>query len=227
MLLHGTVVTMVEDDPRDGVALSIDGTRIHCVWFGVDKIGEAHGPILDVGGRVILPGFLDGHTHAEVGSVALMGADCRAPKCATISDLQDSLRDALDRADARDGWLVGQGNLFLDQKLAEKRLPNRGDLDAVSHDIPIVVQAGGHASCVNSRVIELRGLDDFYPAHTNMGDLVIERDASGRPTGVLGEMDKFLGIPSPSDSALREALRDGIHEIFGSSELRGVGSFNQ
>ncbi|MDA2986134.1 MAG: amidohydrolase family protein [Actinomycetota bacterium] len=220
MLLRGTVVTMAEGDSRDGSALSIEGDRVGRVWFGDDSVRKAEGEAgWDVGGRVILPGFLDGHTHAEVGAVALIGPDCRAPRCSSISDVQDSLRDALDRADARGGWLVGQGNLFLDQKLAEKRLPNRDDLDAVSRDMPIVIQAGGHASCVNSKVIELRGLDDFHPEHTNMGDPVIERDSSGRPTGIVGEMDKFLDIPSPSESVLHEALRHGIQEIYTS---RGV-----
>ncbi len=225
MLLRGTVVTMAEGDSRDGSALSIEGARIGQVWFGDDPVSRATGePGWEVGGRVILPGFLDGHTHAEVGSVALIGPDCRAPRCSSISDVQDSLRDALDRADARGGWLVGQGNLFLDQKLAEKRLPNRDDLDAVSRDVPIVIQAGGHASCVNSKVIELRGLEDFHPEHTNMGDPVIERDSSGRPTGIVGEMDKFLGIPSPRESVLREALRKGIREIYTS---RGVTTFTE
>lgn len=144
MLLRGTVVTMAEGDSRDGSALSIEDARIGKVWFGDDPVSRATGePGWEVGGRVILPGFLDGHTHAEVGSVAVIGPDCRAPRCSSISDVQDSLRDALDRADARGGWLVGQGNLFLDQKLAEKRLPKRDDLDAVSSDVTIVIQAGG------------------------------------------------------------------------------------
>lgn len=216
MLIIGKIISMDAKAPSDGAALRVLDNVVDEVLLstdGVDLQSEA-GDAWDIGNRVVLPGFIDGHTHAEVGSVALLGADCRAPANSSIADIQDSLRDALDRAEARGGWLVGQGNLFLDQKLKERRLPNRHDLDAVSKDVPIVIQAGGHASCVNSKVIEMRGLDEFRPAYSNMGDPVIERDADGHPTGILGEMDKFLDMPSPEASVLKEAMKAGISDIY-------------
>ncbi len=144
MVLRGRVQTMAESGPASGSGVVVTNGRVERILDSASA-SEDHGAsvVLDVGARTILPGFLEGHTHVEVASTALSGVDCRAPLVNSIEEIQDQLRDNLHRSDARGGWLVGQANLFFDQKLREKRLPNRDDLDSVSTDVPIVIQAGG------------------------------------------------------------------------------------
>ncbi len=215
MVLRGRVQTMAESGPASGSGVVVTNGRVERILDSASA-SEDHGAsvVLDVGARTILPGFLEGHTHVEVASTALSGVDCRAPLVNSIEEIQDQLRDNLHRSDARGGWLVGQANLFFDQKLREKRLPNRDDLDSVSTDVPIVIQAGGHASCVNSKVIELAGLDEGVPNQSKMGGPVIERDSSGRPTGIIGEMDQHLSMPALEPAVLEDALVVGVHDLY-------------
>jgi predicted amidohydrolase YtcJ len=102
------------------------------------------------------------------------------------------LRDNLGRADH--GWLVGQGNLFFDQKLADRRLPTRAELDSVSTTVALAVRAGGHVTVLNTRALELAEITRAYeaPEHSVTGKPIVEREPSGEPSGVVTEMDNLL-----------------------------------
>lgn len=83
-------------------------------------------------------------------------------------------------------WLVGYGNLFYDQKLAERRLPTRDELDSVSITHPIVVHCGGHVSVLNSAALELARVERFLGGSTEGlwgGRPVVELDSAGRQPG--------------------------------------------
>jgi hypothetical protein len=170
-----------------------------------------------VGDRVILPGFVDPHVHFEHYAVGRgRGVDVRVPGCLTISDVLDKLRDGLSAVDANGGWLIGYGNLFFDQKLAERRLPSRVELDRVSSSVPIVVHCGGHTSVLNTRALELAGAERFLNggAAGLWGSPVVEVDSAGQPTGVVAEIDGHLPIPAVSASDLRTYLETTYSELF-------------
>jgi predicted amidohydrolase YtcJ len=99
--------------------------------------------------------------------------------------------------------VIGQGSFMLREKLREGRLPTLAEMDAAVPDRPALIRAGAHISVVNSRALETIGVDDaFVPppgAH-------VERDAAGRPTGVLIEMYWHLGLPPFSMEETREAV---------------------
>jgi predicted amidohydrolase YtcJ len=152
--------------------------------------------------------------------------DCRAPRCRTVADVLDTLRDNLWRAEDS-GWLVGQGNLFLDQKLEDKRLPTREELDSVSRDVAIVLRAGGHTSVLNSKGFETSDVVRYAGQEGMMGGAVIEVDDGGRPTGVISELDKVLPLPQPSVEALREEIRDGARELFTRYGVTSVGEISE
>lgn len=211
--LRGAVLTMSERGEAEAGQLLIEDGRIAAVGAAAaERSGSS--TVWDFGDRVILPGFIDVHSHIEVGAVAAMGVDCRVPSVHSISEIQAALSERLGDADSRGGWVVGQGNLFLDEKLVDGRLPSRRDLDAVSRDVPIVIFAGGHVSCVNSRAIEVARLDPDNPPESTMGTPLIEVDEAGEPTGRIGELDAALGVPSPTEVQLRQALEDSLRDMF-------------
>jgi predicted amidohydrolase YtcJ len=184
--------------------------------------------VRDVGDKPIMPGFVDVHAHMEVAARTLyQTVDCRAPRCGNIEDVLQTLREHLD--DAVDGWLVGQANLFFDQKLAEKRLPTRAELDSVSTEVAIAVRAGGHVSVLNSRALELAGIDRSYQAadYSITGMPTVLRDSGGEPTGVVKEMDNLLPLPKLSGDGLRRAIQQGVRELFTANGVTTIGEISE
>lgn len=183
---------------------------------------------VDVGSRPVMPGFVDVHAHMEVAArTAYQTVDVRAPGCADVGAVLHRLREALPRA--VDGWLVAQANLFFDQKLADRRLPTRDELDSVSRDVAIVIRAGGHLSILNSRALEIAGIDRTYAAadYSITGLPTVDRDETGEPTGVVREMDNLLPLPQLSGEALRAALKEGVHNLFTRHGVTTVGEISE
>lgn len=230
VLLSDKVLWLKEDAPdgpgfvavRDGLICGA-GAREEAARF----IGGAT-MVRDLRRRPLAPGFVDVHAHMEVASrMRYQTVDCRAPRCATIQQVLAELRAHLD--DAVDGWLVGQANLFFDQKLAEKRLPTRQELDSVSTEVAIVLRAGGHISVLNSRALELSGIDSNYQAvdHSITGLPAVIRDANGEPTGVIKEMDSLLPLPQLAREDLESAIRDGVRDQFSRFGVTTIGEISE
>jgi predicted amidohydrolase YtcJ len=229
VLVSENVITMAADaGPVDG--LLIRGGRIERLIRRDEVPGLASdGAVVDdVGSRPVLPGFIDVHAHAEVAAWAAYGTvDCRAPECGGVEDVLAVLSDAV-RAGASE-WVVGQGNLFLDRKLREGRLPTRSELDRVSRKVPIALRAGGHLSVLNSRALEVAGIDREYqpPASSITGQPTVIRDADGQPTGVIKEMDNLLPLRRPDRATLAAAISDGLATMFLSNGVTTIGEISE
>ncbi|MEA2291422.1 MAG: hypothetical protein QOF17_442 [Solirubrobacteraceae bacterium] len=228
ILASDRVITMAGRDEAGAVAIA-DG-RIQGV-LRRDEIEAARGPgteVRDVGARPVLPGFVDVHAHSEVACRAAYGTvDCRAPECGTVDDVLEALRAGLE--DHRGGWLVGQGNLFFDRKLAERRLPTREELDRVSRTVPIALRAGGHVTVLSSAALADAGIDAGYvaPTHSITGRPAVERDAAGEPTGVVKEMDNALPLPHQDRDTVRAAIEEGIHRLFTRNGVTTIGEISE
>jgi predicted amidohydrolase YtcJ len=226
--LTGDIRTMEAAQPRARVVV-VEGEQI--VEVGGDEllrdVREAGVRIVDVGDRTVLPGFIDPHAHVEIGCRALTEmVDCRAPTHRTVSDVLETLRENLWRAEDS-GWLVGQANLFFDQKLEDKRLPTREELDSVSKDVAIVIRAGGHTSVLNSKGFKISDVIDYAGREGMMGGAVIEVDSAGEPTGVISELDKVLPLPEPDQDTLRSEIREGAHDLFTKFGVTSVGEISE
>ncbi|MEN2738353.1 amidohydrolase family protein [Microbacterium sp. X-17] len=174
------------------------------------------GGVLDFGDRVVLPAFVDPHAHTEVSSLALSTmVDCRVPRCRTVADVLDALRDGLVGFPTGQGyWLTAQANLFFNQKLADGRYPTRDELDSVSKTVPIVIHAGGHTSLLNSAAIEASDLGRFAGnAAGAMGGAIVELGSDGKPTGLVSEIDAMLPIVAPPFD-MADVLQTGVAQLF-------------
>jgi len=227
------IYPMASADERaiDG-AVTIANGRIEAI-VPRPQVDELRGPdtqLIDVGERAVLPGFVDPHAHSEVACRATFGTlDVRAPECASIPELQARLADGLPDAE-RTGWVIGQANLFYDRKLREGRLPNRDDLDHVSKRIPIAVRAGGHVTILNSRALELAGIDGAYvpPEHSVTGRPVVDFcPCHHEPTGVVKEMDNLLPFPAEDRDSIRAALVSGLHDLFTVNGVTTIGEISE
>jgi predicted amidohydrolase YtcJ len=230
VLLCDRVITMEPGAATDATAVLIRAGRIVRL-FPREQLAEVAGEnaeIVDLGHRALLPGFVDVHAHSEVVCRTLYDTiDCRAPECKNVADVCDALSSGASRA--RSEWIVGQANLFFDRKLAEGRLPTREELDGVSRQRPIALRAGGHITVLNSKALEVAGIDkDFVPPpHSVTGLPDVGRDQDGNPTGIIKEMDSLLPLPDLSKAELRAALEQGYRQYFTRFGVTTVGEISE
>ena len=130
--------------------------------------------IIDLGGKTVLPGFIDSHMHLDELGEYLSMLDLRGVQ--SIEELKEKLRKF---GEKKDGWLRGHG---WDQELfEEKRWPTRHDLDEVVNDRPVMLsRVCLHAAVLNTKALEVTGLVDW-----DSEDVI--RDENGEPTGIVKE----------------------------------------
>jgi len=158
--------------------------------------------VVDLAGRLLLPGFQDAHVHPIFAGVDRLQCDLREARgrdgvLASIRAYGDAHRDA--------EWIVGSGWSMAD---FEHGTPRREDLDAILPDRPAFFpNRDGHSTWVNTRALELAGIDRDTP---DPDDGRIERDPDGTPTGSLhegaGDLVERL-IPEPTGDMMAEGLR--------------------
>jgi hypothetical protein len=196
VLWHGRVFTARPDEPPFAGGVAIVGDRI--VAVGDDEAVLAAAPRdaqrVDVGGRSILPGFVDAHHHLAFTGAELAAVDVRYPGVASIAELVERVAEAAERTP--DGqWIRAVGmnpELFRDG-----RLPTRWDLDAATRVHPVLVQhMSGHHALANSLGLDVRGLADDA-VDPEGGHLA--RDDRGRLTGYCLDAAQQLVVPPAVD----------------------------
>ncbi|MEM7462101.1 MAG: amidohydrolase [Pseudomonadota bacterium] len=190
----GPVYTM-NDDAMEAEAVAIKDGRIIAVGTS-DEVKAHKGDdtqLIDLGGRTMLPGFVDSHGHVVLGGLQALSANLLAPPDGEVTDiasLQETLRNwAEDNKDAveRIKLIVGFG--YDNATLKELRHPTREDLDAISTEIPVyLVHQSGHFGAANSKALEVGGITAETPDPPGG---IIRRDANGEPDGVLEETAHF------------------------------------
>ena len=166
----------------------------------------------DLGGRFVCAGFNDSHMHLLNYGQTLFSA-ALAPHTASLGGMLSYLKDWLREHPPREGqWLTGRGwnqDYFTDVS----RMPNRRDLDGISADIPIMItRCCGHCCVVNSRVLELAGIDAGTPSPAG-GSIGTE---DGEPDGRLYDnaIDLLSGVlPLPGKEELKEMIRLACAEL--------------
>lgn len=181
----GEVITL---DPTDRVvsALATEGSRIVAVGDDAAVAPWLDGArIVELGGRTLLPGFIDAHGHFPGSGIFAVAVDLNSPPIGDIGSIEDLVERLRLRADdTREGeWVIGMG--YDDSLVAEGRHPTRDDLDRVSEHHPVgIVHISGHLGVANSAALERIGVGPDTPDPTGGR---IRRDATGAPTGVLEE----------------------------------------
>jgi predicted amidohydrolase YtcJ len=195
----GPILTM-NDAALRAEAVAVKDGRILAVGPGVEvlKTRSPQTEMIDLKGRALLPGFIDGHGHVMLGGLQALSANMLAPPDGAVTDiasLQQALRDwaAANQAAVKAiNLIVGFG--YDNAQLKELRHPTRDDLDAVSSDVPvIVIHQSGHLAALNSRALELAGYDS--QTKDPAGGVIQRRAGSTEPNGVLEENAFNAALP--------------------------------
>ncbi|WP_138465868.1 amidohydrolase [Poseidonocella sp. HB161398] len=193
----GPILTIVEAQPRAEAVAVRDGRIIAVGPLAamVDLQGEAT-EVFDLGGRTMLPGFVDSHGHVVMGGLQALSANLLAPPDGRVTDIA-SLQETLRAWAAENAAIVSEVKMIIgfgydNAQLAELRHPLREELDAVSADLPVmIVHQSGHLGVANSKALELAGIGAGTP---DPDGGVIRRAADGAPNGVLEEYAFFTAI---------------------------------
>lgn len=204
--IGGTVLTL---DPagRRVRALAATGGRITALG-SERELAALIGPattVLDLGGRTVIPGFVESHNHpAFFGMTLAAPVDAGSPPNDTIADIACRVEQAA--KDLGPGEWV-RGFRYDDTLLADGRHPTKADLDPVSPCNPVVLtHVSGHFCTANSLALREVGVTAETPDPP--GGFIV-RDARGDPTGVLVETAAFLvtsRLPGQGVAELAEAL---------------------
>ncbi|SNX65654.1 hypothetical protein SAMN06272735_7493 [Streptomyces sp. TLI_55] len=194
---------------RTATAVAVSGGRITAV--GRDQVLDLRGPrteVVDLAGRLLLPGFQDAHVHPVPAGLELTQCDLTGTR--TAAETVAAVRAYADAHPER-AWITGGG---WSMEAFEGGTPTKELLDAVVPDRPVYLpNRDHHGAWVNSRALELAGVTRDTP---DPADGRIERDASGsgEPSGTLQEgamqlVGRLAPAATPADrlAALLHAQR--------------------
>jgi predicted amidohydrolase YtcJ len=189
IITGGPIITMEGDQPTTVEAIVVDDGRITFVGSraaALERQGDGT-VVKDLAGKTLMPGFIDGHAHAQQFGMQAVGANLLAPPDGTVNTVDDVVEKLKSFAAGPDvvrtGWIFGVG--YDDALLG--RHPTRDDLDKVSTTVPVMAtHISGHFAAVNTLGLKLIGYNASTP---NPEGGVIRREADGKtPNGVLEEL---------------------------------------
>jgi len=169
------------------------------------SLRQAGDTIVPLEGSFVCPGFNDSHMHLLNYGNTMEMCDLTGAATTSLAALQDALRAFA--AEHPEGWLLGRG-WNQDYFSPAGDIPTRHDLDAISADRPIcITRCCGHCLTVNTRSLELLGLDATTPVPEGGA---IDVDAEGNLTGVFRDTAMVLvqsRLPKPTRDDMKRMIR--------------------
>jgi predicted amidohydrolase YtcJ len=218
--INGKIYTVNEKHPY-AEAVLVEGNKIKLVGTTKDarKLIDASTNVIDLEGKLMIPGFNDSHLHFTSGGHYLLGINLR-PALSKEEFVELIQSYILKRSLPVSTWITG--GRWDHELWTEKILPTKEVIDSVTFNTPVFVsRIDGHVGLANSKALELAGITKNTP---DPDGGLIERDEDGNPTGILKDnaMDivfKIIPPPSPEENieaalrALEEARKLGITSV--------------
>ena len=173
---------------------------------GVEKLKSPAPKVIDLAGKMVLPGFHDSHIHLVSGGIEL--GQCNLSGLGTNEEIFAKIREyATEHPEKK--WIVGGG---WDLPIFPEANPLKEELDKLVPDQPTYLTAAdGHSAWVNSRALEIAGITASTPDPENGR---IEHQAkTGEPSGTLRESAAELvaqHIPGATAEESLNGLREGL-----------------
>jgi predicted amidohydrolase YtcJ len=217
ILHHGKVVAV---DPKFSIhqALAVQGGLVLRVGSD-EEVLRTRGPatqVVDLGGKVVLPGLIDSHVHPN--GACTTEFDHPIPQMETIADVLAYVKGRA-KVLPKGAWIEVH-QVFI-TRLREQRYPTRAELDEAAPDHPVVFATGPDAS-LNSLALKASGIGkDFKIADGGPGHA--EKDlTTGEPTGILRSCTRYVKS-QPSGRQPEESDRvERLLELFQDYHAAGL-----
>lgn len=211
-LIQGSPIYTLVEEPGQAVveAMVIDNGVIKRIGSRRElAVDHPAAKVVDVEGGAVIPCFNDCHMHMVHLGLELGQADLR--HCKTREEIFDTLKK-WEEGHPNSEWI--QGGAYNQNQLPDSRHITRQELDDLFTDKPVLLgHVSGHASVANSKAFELGGIKDDSP---DPPDGAIDRDESGRPTGLLLENAIRIleaALPEPDDETLSLAVKKACDHL--------------
>lgn len=162
--------------------------------------------VTDLGGRLVLPGLIDGHLHLVHGSIMMKRLDCS--KINSVDELKQAVHGYSVRTKPK--WIIG-GNLDLNKVFSNTNISDSNIADSIFNELPLyITNYDYHSAICNSKAFAVTGLDSAY---VNYSQSDVEQSPNGYLTGVVREkaMNYIIDrLPVPSLSEKVNAVIDFI-----------------
>ena len=219
--INGKIYTVNEKQPY-AEAVVVEGNKI--IYVGSESGARKHitnnTKIIDLNGKLMLPGFNDTHLHFTSGGNYLLGINLRP--ALSKEEFVKIIKDYIKNRRLPDSiWITG--GRWDHELWPDKSLPTKELIDSVSPNTPIFVsRIDGHMGLANSKALELAGITKNTPNPD--GGLIVRNPETKEPTGILKDnaMDLvFKIIPPPSLEentaaalrAIEEARKLGVTSV--------------
>ncbi len=192
-VFHGGVIYTADPAGSWAEAVAVDRGRITMVGTDADVLA-AHPDAerVDLGGRTMVPGFIDPHNHYLATGESLASIDARYPGIASVDDLVGAV-SAVAAETPPGQWITGFGFDFGKYDA----MPTRWDLDRATEDHLVgIVHVSGHYLLVNSAALEAAGIAEAV-ADPKGGRF--DRDDDGRLTGLCRDAAMAMAQPVAVD----------------------------
>jgi predicted amidohydrolase YtcJ len=219
LILHNGKVVTVDSAFSIAQAVAIKNGRFVAVGTN-EAVRRTAGPstkLIDLRGRTVIPGLMDGHLHNAGGGPGVDLANARS-----LAELLAAVEARVKSSKAGD--LVVSNSDWHEAQLREKRLPHRRELDRIAPENPVVLVRGGHEFIVNSAAMARWNISRATPAPAG-GE--IGHDADGELNGELVDTARGLvKLPPPPKLTEAEILRQiKLLNAAGLTSIRIPGQF--
>ena len=207
ILLNGRIWTGSKK-PVWAQALASKGERIIAIGSNeeVKKLADAKTRVIDLQGRLALPGFIDDHTHFIEGGFHLLSVDLR--DAATPEIFAERIRNRAGKL-PKGRWIRGGD---WDHENWGGSLPTKEWIDTFTADHPVfITRLDGHMGLANSAALKLAGVTKDTPTPT--GGTIVKDAQTGEPTGIFKDDAMSLVykvIPDETDVEYEEALQAAL-----------------
>ncbi len=192
-------------------AVGVSGERIAVVGSN-SEVRRRVGPetrVIDAGGKLLLPGFNDAHTHFMGGGFSLLGINLR--KARNEQEFVQILKDYVARL-PKGKWVTG--GEWDHEAWPSHKHPTRELIDPVTPDNPVLVsRLDGHIALANSLALKMAGITRNTPDPP--GGEIVRDPKTGEPTGILIDNAQdlvFRVVPEPSEEEYMQAARAAMKQ---------------
>lgn len=164
---------------------------------------------VNLDGTVMYPGFVDSHLHMIGHGERLLRLDLSSVTSSEM--MKHELEQKVVEMENGD-WIIGEG--WNENNFPDRKIFHRDELDEIVSDQPMMLtRICRHALLVNSKALELAGIDDHTP--DPLGGVIV-RDDEGRATGYLLDNAQNLvqrRVPLKSEADLQFALKMAVVDL--------------
>jgi hypothetical protein len=213
VLFNGKVVTVDRDfSVREGIAIADGRVLATGTSAAMTKLAGNRARMIDLGGRTVIPGLIDGHIHG-IRAALTFGSEVNWIGVPSLKEALAKIADAA-KTQAPGSWIVVAGG-WTEEQFAEKRRPTPQEIAQAAPDNPVYIQHLYDWALLSPKAMEQLNIHDDADV-TPGGKL--ERGGDNRPTGVIAAGGNALGkifdkLPKPNLARQVEGSKKFFREM--------------